>query len=119
MAEVVLDVPVVPTAAMEPCRSARSQFAVLEEVPEPSYHVQRIIDSGIVGVGYGHADGTISDVNDAFLKMIGHTREELLQGGLTWHQLTAPVRIPTLPATFSDHSPAAWSDDCPAAFSDH
>ena len=63
---------------------------MLEEVPEPSYQVQRIIDSGIVGVGYGHADGTISDVNDAFLKMIGHTREELLQGGLTWHQLTAP-----------------------------
>jgi hypothetical protein len=39
-------------------------------------------------------------------------------GGQT-RQRPALVRIPTLPATFSDHSPAAWSDDCPAAFSDH
>lgn len=32
----------------------------------------------------------ILDANDAYLRMIGHTREELLEGAIDWRKLTPP-----------------------------
>jgi PAS domain S-box-containing protein len=52
--------------------------------------LRRLVESGIVGIGFGCRDGSVSYVNDAFLRMIGRTRAELEAGLINWHELTAP-----------------------------
>jgi PAS domain S-box-containing protein len=48
------------------------------------------MESGIVGVFYWQMDGTITEANDAFLRMIGRDRAELESGALDWRTLTPP-----------------------------
>lgn len=50
----------------------------------------RITDSGIIGVFYWTMAGVITEVNDAFLKMIDRERSEFADGKLTWRSLTPP-----------------------------
>ncbi len=47
-----------------------------------------IVDSNMIGIGFWQKDGRVTDANDAFLKMIGYTREELVTGKLNWQELT-------------------------------
>ena len=49
-----------------------------------------LIRSGLIGIGWGHASGRIAEVNDAFLEMIGQTREAFAADGIDWRALTAP-----------------------------
>ena len=63
---------------------------VENQLLESQARVRRIVESGIIAVGYGNVEGVISDVNDAFLKMIGRTREEFAAGRISWRELTAP-----------------------------
>jgi PAS domain S-box-containing protein len=51
---------------------------------------RRVIDSNMVGVVFWEADGTIHDANDAYLEIIGYTRDELTAGTLNWKKLTPP-----------------------------
>lgn len=64
--------------------------AVEEALRQSQARVQRIINSGIIGVGFGSVDGTVTEVNDAFLRMIGQTRDDLAAGAISWRDLTAP-----------------------------
>ena len=34
------------------------------------------------------ADGTIREANDAFLKIVGYSRQDLQAGGMNWHEMT-------------------------------
>ncbi len=52
--------------------------------------LQRIVRSGIVGVGFGDTSGTVHEVNDAFLAIIGRSRAELSTEAIDWRRLTAP-----------------------------
>jgi len=47
---------------------------------------RRLIDSNLIGVLFANPVGTLLDANDAFLKMIGYSREELVH--LNWRDLT-------------------------------
>lgn len=49
-----------------------------------------IMDSKLVGLMYWRLDGTITDANDAFLQMIGYTRDELNDGVVSWSRMTPP-----------------------------
>lgn len=51
---------------------------------------RKIYDSNMIGIGFGGEDGSLSDVNDAFLDIVGYRREELLDGSITWMDLTPP-----------------------------
>jgi K+-sensing histidine kinase KdpD len=44
----------------------------------------------IIGVIHSDFYGHISDANDAFLEMVGYTRNELLAGEVRWDRLTPP-----------------------------
>jgi len=50
------------------------------------------VDSNIIGVVICRADRII-EANDAFLKLVGYTQEELTNPGITWRQLTAPESL--------------------------
>ena len=49
----------------------------------------RLFDSNIIGILFAD-DERITEANDAFLAMIGHTRAELEAGELHWRAMTSP-----------------------------
>lgn len=54
---------------------------------------RRLFDCNMIGYICWHADGSISDANDAFLQMIGYSRQELQTGQLNWRSLTPPEHL--------------------------
>jgi PAS domain S-box-containing protein len=50
--------------------------------------IRRLVDANIVGIVFWHLDGTLLEANDAFLRMIGYEREDLVSGRLRWTDLT-------------------------------
>lgn len=51
--------------------------------------VRNLIESNIIGIVLGGADGTISEANDAFLSMVGRQNSEVREGDLTLRELSA------------------------------
>jgi PAS domain S-box-containing protein len=50
----------------------------------------RLVDANIIGVATCDADGRILEANDAYLDMLGYSRDELTSGRLGWRELTPP-----------------------------
>lgn len=48
------------------------------------------LEIGTVGAIYFDMEGLLTDANEAFLRMGGYSREDLLAGRLTWQRLTPP-----------------------------
>ncbi|HEY6556157.1 MAG TPA: PAS domain S-box protein [Polyangiaceae bacterium] len=57
---------------------------------ESEARFRRLAESGIIGITIADVHGTIHEANDAYLKMIGYTRDELTHGGVRWLDLTPP-----------------------------
>ena len=53
-----------------------------------------LVRSNVMGILMVHADGLISEANDAFLSLVGYTRKDLEAGRLRWDKLTAPEYAP-------------------------
>jgi PAS domain S-box-containing protein len=51
---------------------------------------RRLVESNAQGVFFWSAQGNIRDANDAFLSIIGYSREDLLAGRIDWIALTPP-----------------------------
>ena len=51
---------------------------------------RRLVDSNAQGVLFWNARGDITGANDAFLNIVGYTREELEAGLIHWAELTPP-----------------------------
>ncbi|HET9483117.1 MAG TPA: PAS domain S-box protein, partial [Xanthomonadales bacterium] len=73
-----------------------------QAVRESEARLRRIVDSGIVGVFYARGDGTVTDANDALLRMLRYERGELQQGLLDWrtltHESSQTIELACLPA---------------------
>ena len=54
------------------------------------------MDANIFGVVFGDIEGNISDANDAFLEMIGYSRQEMMEGKLPWDALVPPISVRSL-----------------------
>ncbi len=55
---------------------------------------RRLVESNIIGVVIGSFSGDIIEANDAFLDLIGYTREEMQAGKLRWLDITPPEYVP-------------------------
>jgi PAS domain S-box-containing protein len=51
---------------------------------------QRLYDSDLIGIGFPNSEGSILDCNDALLRTIGYTREDLDSGLVRWDLMTPP-----------------------------
>jgi PAS domain S-box-containing protein len=51
---------------------------------------RQLVQSSLIGVITAELDGRILDANDAFLTMLGYTRDDVLSGRLRWDALTPP-----------------------------
>jgi two-component system cell cycle sensor histidine kinase/response regulator CckA len=49
---------------------------------------RRLFESGVAGVTIADFDGNFKEANDAFLQMLGYTRQEMLAGKLNWEVIT-------------------------------
>ncbi|MBD1929674.1 PAS domain S-box protein [Trichocoleus sp. FACHB-90] len=56
---------------------------------------RRVVDSNMIGINFWDVFGNVTEANDAFLGMIGYTREDLLSGKVLWKDMT-PVEYQEL-----------------------
>lgn len=52
--------------------------------------IRKLVESNIIGIVFWSMDGSISDANEAFLRMVGYSRQELLAGQVHWERMTLP-----------------------------
>jgi PAS domain S-box-containing protein len=60
------------------------------DLQEREAKIRRLVDSNIIGIYIWDFQGRIIDANDAFLDMIGYSREEIISGRLNYPGLTPP-----------------------------
>jgi PAS domain S-box-containing protein len=53
----------------------------------------RLSTSGIVGIVFADLDGNVFEANDAYLGMLGYSREDMVAGRLNWRKLVPPEWI--------------------------
>jgi PAS domain S-box-containing protein len=58
------------------------------ELQEGEAKIRRLVEANIIGVVITEFDGPIIEANDAFLDMVGYSRDELRAGRLQWTALT-------------------------------
>ena len=61
-----------------------------EAVRDSNARIRRLVDSNIIGVFFWDLNGNITEANDAFLQMIGYSRQDLLSGEVHWGHMTPP-----------------------------
>jgi PAS domain S-box-containing protein len=72
-------------------RSAkRKAESSLQALQESEVRFSRLAQSGIIGTIVADLNGAIIDANDAFLQMVGYTREDLCSGRIRWQEMTPP-----------------------------
>jgi len=54
---------------------------------------RRLVDSNVQGVFFWNTNGETTGANDAFLRMVGYTREELDAGSIRWADMTPPELV--------------------------
>ena len=58
-------------------------------------HFRRLMESGIIGTMVGDTEHVI-EANDAYLRLLGYTRKDLLADRLRWSTLVAPEHLATM-----------------------
>jgi PAS domain S-box-containing protein len=61
-----------------------------EQLLKAQQQFQRLIESSIIGITIADFNGYVVSCNDAFLEMIGYSREELEKGQISWRSITPP-----------------------------
>ena len=60
------------------------------DLAEREAKIRRLVDANIIGIFIWDLEGRILEANDAFLRMVGYDREDLVSGRLRWTDLTPP-----------------------------
>ena len=60
------------------------------DLREREAKVRCLVDSNIIGISIFDIDGRIMEANDAFLGIVGYSRDDIISGRLRWTSLTIP-----------------------------
>jgi PAS domain S-box-containing protein len=60
------------------------------DLQEREAKIRRLVDANIIGILIFDLEGQIIEANDAFLRIVGYGREDLVSGGMRWADLTPP-----------------------------
>lgn len=63
------------------------------DAAEREAKIRRLVDANIIGIIVWSAGGEIAEANDAFLRMVGYERDDLLSGRVRWRDLTSPESL--------------------------
>ena len=58
------------------------------DLAEREAKIRRLVDANIIGIFIWDVEGRIIEANDAFLRMVGYDREDLVAGRMRWTDLT-------------------------------
>jgi PAS domain S-box-containing protein len=58
------------------------------DLQEREAKVRRLVDSNIIGIYITDIEGRLFEANEAFLHMVGHSRDDLTSGRVRWTELT-------------------------------
>lgn len=67
-----------------------SRRAAEEALRRSEIRFARLFDSGLIGVVVADLDGRVDDGNDAYLAMIGYTRQDVQEGRVRWTAIAPP-----------------------------
>ena len=79
--------------SQEALRQSEERFrrlnAELEQrVAERTTRIRRLVDANVIGIIVWNIDGQVIEANDAFLRMVGHDRKDLVSGSVHRTDLT-------------------------------
>ena len=60
------------------------------DLAEREAKIRRLVDSNIIGIFSTGLKGRVLEANDAFLRLVGHDRDDLVSGRIRWTDLTPP-----------------------------
>jgi PAS domain S-box-containing protein len=60
------------------------------EVADREGKIRRLVDANIIGILIADREGRILEANDAFLRILGYDREDLVSGRVRWTELSPP-----------------------------
>jgi PAS domain S-box-containing protein len=66
----------------------KAEAAVRELANGLEAKIRRLVDSNIIGIFIWGLDGRIIDANEAFLRIVGYGRDDLVSGRVSWRELT-------------------------------
>jgi PAS domain S-box-containing protein len=68
----------------------RENTRLYRDLEQRDKKIRRLVDANIVGVLVSNLEGQVIEANDAFLRMVGYSRDDLTSGRLRWTELTPP-----------------------------
>src|SRR6476660_3698175 len=69
---------------------ALENASLYRDLSEREAKIRRLVDANIIGIIIWERGGRILEANDAFLRIVGYDREDLVAGRLRWTDLTPP-----------------------------
>jgi PAS domain S-box-containing protein len=58
------------------------------DLQEREAKVRRLVESNIIGISIFGFDGRVIEANEAFLHIVGHSRDDIVSGRASWSELT-------------------------------
>jgi PAS domain S-box-containing protein len=58
------------------------------ELTEREARIRRLVEANIIGIVIWNLEGRIIEANEAFLRMVGYGREDLVSGRVSWSEVT-------------------------------
>ncbi|AFY43228.1 PAS domain S-box protein [Nostoc sp. PCC 7107] len=72
-------------------RDITAHKKVEQSLRESEARFRRLFESNLIGVAFWNMEGCITDANDAYLQLVGYTRDEFaVVGKIDWRELTPP-----------------------------
>lgn len=86
-----------------------------EAIRQSERRLRALRDANIIGIIHTNFDGRIIEANDAFLRLLGFTREDLRAGRIDWRKITPPewheLDIAALTAMENTGRAAPWEKE--------
>lgn len=76
------------------------------------FRLRRLVDSNIIGVIFWDESGQITDANDAFLKIVGYQRSDLVAGRLNRRNLTPEEQLASSEQLLNEMKASGTSSYC-------
>jgi two-component system cell cycle sensor histidine kinase/response regulator CckA len=61
-----------------------------DEIRRSEGRFRRVVESNMLGIFFWARNGEITEANEAFLDMVGYTRDDLAPGRMHWKEMTPP-----------------------------
>ena len=68
--------------------SEKAETAVLKLASGLEAKVRRLVEANIIGIVIWNVEGRILEANEAFLRIVGYGREDLVSGRVSWREVT-------------------------------